>query len=172
MTHKFMEGSARAAYWDRTGGDVGEPEDDGASEYGAEDEGPPVLLEREQVLAAAERMFREALDGSGGVLIIVGPAGTGALDALPADVTGLGGLMLRSAANETERRLPVARLTQSEARVARLAAAGQSNQDIARTLYITVSTVEQHLTRVYRKLGVKNRSGLRRRLVDERTGRT
>ncbi len=41
-----------------------------------------------------------------------------------------------------------------------LAAYGYTNGQIANKLYITVSTVEQHLTRVYRKLGVAGRAEL------------
>ncbi|MFC6088697.1 MULTISPECIES: response regulator transcription factor [Saccharothrix] len=52
-------------------------------------------------------------------------------------------------------------LTYSERRVATLAALGHSNRAIATRLHITVSTVEQHLTRVYRKLAVAGRSELR-----------
>ena len=44
--------------------------------------------------------------------------------------------------------------------MAELAALGHTNREISRTLYVTVSTVEQHLTRVYRKLGVKSRADL------------
>jgi DNA-binding CsgD family transcriptional regulator len=51
-------------------------------------------------------------------------------------------------------------LSDAELRVAQLAALGHTNRQIARTLFITVSTVEQHLTRVYRKLGVPGRSAL------------
>ncbi|MFA1538227.1 LuxR C-terminal-related transcriptional regulator [Actinomadura monticuli] len=47
------------------------------------------------------------------------------------------------------------RLSDAERRVAELAAAGYTNREIAAKLYITVSTVEQHLTKVYRKLNVK-----------------
>ncbi|MBB5891346.1 DNA-binding CsgD family transcriptional regulator [Kutzneria kofuensis] len=54
----------------------------------------------------------------------------------------------------------LAALTDAERRVAKLAALGQSNREIAGQLYITVSTVEQHLTRVYRKLKVSGRSDL------------
>jgi DNA-binding CsgD family transcriptional regulator len=51
-------------------------------------------------------------------------------------------------------------LSDAEQRVAMLAACGYTNNQIAHKLYITVSTVEQHLTRVYRKLGVAGRAEL------------
>lgn len=53
-----------------------------------------------------------------------------------------------------------AQLSDAEQRVAMLAAYGYTNGQIAHKLYITVSTVEQHLTRVYRKLGVAGRAEL------------
>ena len=59
-----------------------------------------------------------------------------------------------------------AALTRAEGRVAALAAEGHTNRQIARKLYITVSTVEQHLTRTYRKLGVRRRSYLPRSAAD------
>jgi DNA-binding CsgD family transcriptional regulator len=52
------------------------------------------------------------------------------------------------------------RLSSAEGRVAELAALGNTNEQIARKLYITVSTVEQHLTRIYRKLGIRRRTQL------------
>ncbi|MER5893424.1 AAA family ATPase [Streptomyces sp. NPDC001876] len=51
-------------------------------------------------------------------------------------------------------------LSEAQRRVAALAARGHTNQQISRRLFITVSTVEQHLTRVYRKLDVKRRTDL------------
>ncbi|MEV6316932.1 AAA family ATPase [Streptomyces sp. NPDC051776] len=55
---------------------------------------------------------------------------------------------------------PIASLTDAERRVAALASVGYTNREIARKLYITSSTIEQHLTRVYRKLNVKARRDL------------
>ncbi|GAA3966350.1 hypothetical protein GCM10023085_55990 [Actinomadura viridis] len=57
--------------------------------------------------------------------------------------------------------VPVPELTEAERKVAALAAQGHTNRQIADTLLITVSTVEQHLTRVYRKLNVTRRADLR-----------
>lgn len=54
----------------------------------------------------------------------------------------------------------MALLSDAERKVAELAAHGHTNREIGRRLYITVSTVEQHLTRVYRKLDVSRRADL------------
>ncbi|MEW2289197.1 AAA family ATPase [Streptomyces sp. NPDC047841] len=51
-------------------------------------------------------------------------------------------------------------LTPAEQRVAKLAARGHTNKAIAESLFVTTSTVEQHLTHVYQKLGVRGRSAL------------
>jgi len=56
-------------------------------------------------------------------------------------------------------------LTESESRVAELAAAGRSNKEIAAELFMGVSTVEAHLSHVYRKLGIRSRAGLGGRLA-------
>ncbi|HEY3212915.1 MAG TPA: AAA family ATPase [Actinomycetota bacterium] len=58
------------------------------------------------------------------------------------------------------RRASVGELTESEARVARLAAAGLTNREIARTLSIGVRTVEGHLSHVYTKLEIRSRTEL------------
>ncbi|GAA4203385.1 hypothetical protein GCM10022252_60970 [Streptosporangium oxazolinicum] len=51
-------------------------------------------------------------------------------------------------------------LSDAERRVATLASQGYTNRQISGKLYITVSTVEQHLTHIYRKLGVSSRVDL------------
>jgi ATP/maltotriose-dependent transcriptional regulator MalT len=51
-------------------------------------------------------------------------------------------------------------LSEAERRVAELVSRGHTNRQVAKTLFITVSTVEQHLTRVYRKLNITRRSDL------------
>ncbi|MEA2450197.1 MAG: hypothetical protein QOG63_2129, partial [Thermoleophilaceae bacterium] len=51
-------------------------------------------------------------------------------------------------------------LTASERRVADLAADGLSNRDIAQSLFVTVKTVELHLSSAYRKLGIRSRTQL------------
>ncbi|MFB7380976.1 helix-turn-helix transcriptional regulator [Kitasatospora purpeofusca] len=51
-------------------------------------------------------------------------------------------------------------LTPSELRVAELAAAGATNRVVAQQLFITPKTVEVHLSRIYRKLGISARAQL------------
>jgi DNA-binding NarL/FixJ family response regulator len=51
-------------------------------------------------------------------------------------------------------------LTERELRVASLAAEGQTNRDIAQTLYVTPKTVEVHLSNAYRKLNIASRREL------------
>ncbi|MFJ7905179.1 helix-turn-helix transcriptional regulator [Streptomyces sp. NPDC096198] len=51
-------------------------------------------------------------------------------------------------------------LSEAEPRVTALASQGLTNREIARKLRITVSTVEQHPTRAYRKLNVRRRTDL------------
>ena len=58
-------------------------------------------------------------------------------------------------------------LTASERRVADLAAGGQTNRDIAQSLYVTPKTVEVHLSNAYRKLGIGSRRELPRALARE-----
>ncbi len=53
------------------------------------------------------------------------------------------------------RRPPSEVLTETERQVATLAAQGQSNKEIAASLHMGVSTVEAHLSNIYRKLDVK-----------------
>lgn len=51
-------------------------------------------------------------------------------------------------------------LTPSERRTVELAASGLSNREIAQDLFLTVRTVELHLGKAYRKLGISGRAGL------------
>jgi DNA-binding CsgD family transcriptional regulator len=55
-------------------------------------------------------------------------------------------------------------LTTTEARLAALAAEGLANKEIAAALHMSVHTVEAHLTRIYRKLGIRSRAALAGRL--------
>jgi DNA-binding CsgD family transcriptional regulator len=61
----------------------------------------------------------------------------------------------------------VAALTAGQVAVARLAADGRTNREIAENLYVTIKTVETHLAAVYRKLAVPGREELRAVLAGE-----
>jgi DNA-binding CsgD family transcriptional regulator len=56
-------------------------------------------------------------------------------------------------------------LTASERRVAQLAAEGMSNKEIAQTLFVTIKTVEVHLSHAYRKLEISSRAQLDKALL-------
>jgi DNA-binding CsgD family transcriptional regulator len=51
-------------------------------------------------------------------------------------------------------------LTAAERRVADMAATGLANREIAQALFVTEKTIEAHLHRVFRKLGIRSRREL------------
>lgn len=57
-------------------------------------------------------------------------------------------------------------LTPQEQTVATLVASGRSNRDVASELFLSVKTVQYHLTRIYAKLGVRSRAELAARFAD------
>jgi DNA-binding NarL/FixJ family response regulator len=83
----------------------------------------------------------------------------------------LGAVLWRERAEEELRRAsPRPRrdreLTGAERRVAALVAQGLTNREVASQLFTTVATVEAHLTRIYRKLGIRSRTQLARAVAD------
>jgi DNA-binding CsgD family transcriptional regulator len=60
------------------------------------------------------------------------------------------------------RRPEGSRLTDTERRVAELAGSGHTNKEIADALFMSVHTVEAHLTRIFRTIGVQSRTELAR----------
>ncbi|KGI68056.1 LuxR C-terminal-related transcriptional regulator [Mycolicibacterium rufum] len=74
---------------------------------------------------------------------------------------------LRAAGGRPRRRavLGAHSLTASERRVAEMAAEGLSNKDIAQALFVTLRTVELHLSNAYAKLGIRSRHELSRALT-------
>jgi DNA-binding CsgD family transcriptional regulator len=58
-------------------------------------------------------------------------------------------------------------LTASERRVADMAAEGRTNNEIAQALFVTLKTVELHLSNAYRKLGIRSRRELGGALAEQ-----
>ena len=58
------------------------------------------------------------------------------------------------------RRVGAGELSPSDAQIARLAASGRTNREIAQTLFVSPKTVEAGLSRVYAALGVRSRAEL------------
>lgn len=72
----------------------------------------------------------------------------------------LSSLLLRSGAHQVSENPEGLHLTLKESRITELAARGYSNKQIANELYISENTVKSHMKRIYRKLGIKNRTEL------------
>ena len=115
-------------------------------------------LRRSGHRAAAREPLSEALD-------LAARCGARALAARAREELTAAGARPRS-----DWRSGVEALTPSELRVARLAAEGRTNREIAQALYVTVKTVEGHLGRVFDKLQIGGRGELPQGLGGEKTG--
>ncbi|MET7391613.1 LuxR C-terminal-related transcriptional regulator [Streptomyces sp. NPDC005529] len=75
--------------------------------------------------------------------------------------TDLAACDFRSAAGDRTASPKLADLTDRAYATARLAAAGNTNQEIAKELLVSAKTVEYHLSHVFAKLGLTSRRQLR-----------
>ncbi len=114
-------------------------------------------LRRERRRAQARMQLRTALDMFGAMELgaFAGRARAG-LRAL-GDRLGMPG-------KESPAGHPQEPLTAQEERIARLVAAGASNAEAAAQLFVSASTIDYHLRKVFRKLGVTSRTQLVRTL--------
>ena len=135
-------------------------------------DGSPALLERARSLAELGAALRRdgqrtaARDPLARALELAAGCGAGPLAARARDE-------LRAAGARPRRpwRTGVDALTPSELRVARLAADGRSNREIAGELYVTLKAIEGHLARAYAKLGIEGRGQLAAALDPEKSGK-
>lgn len=109
-------------------------------------------FQRREVDATARAMLAVFAEGLGHAL-----AGAALLDGLTAVRSGLDRLTrAHTPPDSATARLPA--LSDREAEVMDLLAAGRANRQIARELSITEATVKTHITHILRKLGVANRA--------------
>jgi DNA-binding CsgD family transcriptional regulator len=132
-------------------------------------EGSPALLERAHSLAELGAALRRdgqraaARDPLARALELAARCGARPLAARAHDE-------LRAAGARPRRpwRTGAEALTPSELRVARLAAEGRSNREIAGELYVTLKAIEGHLARAYAKLGIDGRGQLAHALAGDK----
>jgi DNA-binding CsgD family transcriptional regulator len=115
-----------------------------------------VPLERARCLLVAGMVLRRARKRT---------AARTALSTAEAEFTALGAAAFAARTRTEAARLGARRATSTdlsptEARVARLAAAGGTNRAIAEQMFLSPKTVEANLARVYRKLGIASRAEL------------
>ncbi|MFF1272526.1 ATP-binding protein [Streptomyces marokkonensis] len=110
-------------------------------------------LRRQGRRGAARRRLKEGMDLAHGI-------GASVLEATASAELRLAGVrQIRSGQQQS------APLTPAEERVAHKAAAGLSNREISQALFVTVKTVEWHLSQAYAKLGIAKRGELSRALT-------
>jgi DNA-binding CsgD family transcriptional regulator len=125
----------------------------------------PVPFERARTeLAYGERLRRagqrkSAREQLHAALVVFDDLGASAWSARARSELAATGERLRPAAVARES------LTPREMQVALAVAEGASNNEVAAMLYLTPKTVEYHLTRVYRKLGLRSRAELARQFA-------
>jgi DNA-binding CsgD family transcriptional regulator len=119
----------------------------------------PMPLAEAETLLAYGRFLRCSgqLGRARGILhramVVLEPTGAGRLQALVREE-------LAAAGGRSRRLRPAGELTGKESEVAQLAAQGLTNAQIARLLFLSAKTVDNHLSHVYSKLGISSRREL------------
>jgi DNA-binding CsgD family transcriptional regulator len=129
--------------------------------------------ERAEGASALDAAEARLLQGRALAALGDGEAAKAVFQRVAADAALGGAMRLRNAASRELRGLGTrvsaharrnerAELTTREREIAELVAAGHSNKQAAATLYLSEKTIENALTRVYAKLGVRSRAQLAR----------
>lgn len=137
------------------------PGGDGIELIKALPQGPPVLI---LTTFDTQALVYRAVDaGAAGYLLKDSPADT-LLDGIRRAAAGQP-VMSDAAATALMQRTRVAHseLSERETEIVRLLAAGRTNSDIAGELFISLATVKTHVSRIFDKLGVDNRTAAAKR---------
>ncbi len=105
--------------------------------------------DRERAVAELERVAAIALERGAGTVV----------ELAEQSLRALGVRTWRRGAAATQ-------LTEREQEIVRLIAAGASNPEIAKQLFLSRKTVERHVSNVFRKTGVRNRAELAARVAE------
>ncbi|OFL64459.1 MULTISPECIES: response regulator transcription factor [unclassified Brevibacterium] len=141
--------------------DLQMPGGDGIELIKALPQGPPVLI---LTTFDTQALVYRAVDaGAAGYLLKDSPADT-LLDGIRRAAAGQP-VMSDAAATALMQRTRVAHseLSERETEIVRLLAAGRTNSDIAGELFISLATVKTHVSRIFDKLGVDNRTAAAKR---------
>ena len=77
---------------------------------------------------------------------------------------------MRRAGGDGDDSSPLAALTRRELEVIEFVAAGKTNREIASDLFLSVRTVERHVSRIFEKLGVNSRAAAASQFERARAG--
>lgn len=141
--------------------DMQMPNGDGIELIKALADGPPVLILT--TFDTQSLVYRAVDAGAAGYLLKDSPAQT-LLDGIRRAAAGQPVMSDAAATALMQRtRMSHSELSERETEIVRLLAAGRTNSDIAGELFISLATVKTHVSRIFDKLGVDNRTAAAKR---------
>lgn len=141
--------------------DLQMPDGDGIELIKALPDGPPVLILT--TFDTQSLVYRAVDAGAAGYLLKDSPAQT-LLDGIQRAAAGQPVMSDAAATALMQRtRMSHSELSERETEIVRLLAAGRTNSDIAGELFISLATVKTHVSRIFDKLNVDNRTAAAKR---------
>lgn len=141
--------------------DLQMPDGDGIELIKALPDGPPVLILT--TFDTQSLVYRAVDAGAAGYLLKDSPAQT-LLDGIRRAAAGQPVMSDAAATALMQRtRMSHSELSERETEIVRLLAAGRTNSDIAGELFISLATVKTHVSRIFDKLDVDNRTAAAKR---------